>query len=156
MTDDDLLALCAWSEAAGEPFEGKVAVLRVVRNRMALHYQSDGTVAGTVLHPAAFSGFSYDMVDGVYTKVAHTPEEVAARAENMRIHAMAQPVWADCQKAVEDSVPDSGFVGGPQFEKLTPATVLYCNPAISSPPWATPDNFVCQIFHHSFYEDGNA
>jgi spore germination cell wall hydrolase CwlJ-like protein len=151
MTDDDLMALCAWSEAANQPYEGKVAVLRVVRYRMALHYQSDGTVIGTVEHPAAFSGFSYDMVDGVYTKVAFTAAQIAARAENMRIRAMTQSIWDDCQRAVIDSEPDSGFVGGPEFQKLTPETVLYCNRHISSPPWATDDKLVAVIFDHTFY-----
>lgn len=153
MTDDDLMALCAWSEAAGEPFEGKVAVLCVVRNRMARRYQSDGTVVGTVLHPNAFSGFSFDMVDGKYTRVAHTPEEIAARAENMRIRAMAQPIWPDCLKAVEDSADGSGFVGSEEFQKLTPDTLLYVNAGLASPAWATPAKFVCQIARHSFYSD---
>lgn len=47
-------------EAEGEPYEGKVAVARVIRERMRLRYYSDGTVAGTILKPFQFSGWNTD------------------------------------------------------------------------------------------------
>ena len=47
--------------------------------------------------------------------------------------------------------PGSGFVGGPQFEKIDARTLLYCNTAISHPAWATPAAEVCIIGHHTFF-----
>lgn len=153
MTDADLLALCIWSEAANQPYDGMCAVGRVVRNRMALHYQSDGTMQGTVLHRAAFSGFSYAMVNGKYVKVAFTPEDMQQRAETMLAKATQQHVWPQCQDAAIDSDPAVGYVGGTEYEKLTPKTVLYANLAISQPNWATLENEVCQIGAHTFFVD---
>lgn len=45
-------------EAEGESYEGKVAVARVIRERMRQEHFSDGTVAGTVLKPYQFSGWN--------------------------------------------------------------------------------------------------
>lgn len=153
MDDDTLAAVCIWDEAAGEQYEGKVAVGRVIRNRMALHYESDGTVAGTVLAPGQFSGFWYSMLAGKYTRDAWTAEQAAAKAATMLAEAQRQPIFTQCQKAWADSKDGSGFVGGPQFEKLTPATVLYLNPSILThlPPWANSAAEVAVIYHHTFY-----
>jgi spore germination cell wall hydrolase CwlJ-like protein len=49
-----LLAVAVLDEARGEIPEGRAAVAQVILNRMRLRYQSDGTIAGTVLHPEAF------------------------------------------------------------------------------------------------------
>ena len=153
MTDDDLAALCVWEEAQGEPYEGKVAVGRVIRNRMAAHYASDGTVSGTVLHKWAFSGFWAHMDHGAYRQFAFDQDQATAGAETELAIAKASPTWADCQKAWIDSAPGSGFMGGPQFRKLTPDTVLYVNPLVAHPAWATADRFVCAVYRHSFYRD---
>jgi spore germination cell wall hydrolase CwlJ-like protein len=153
MTDDELAALCIWEEAQGEPYEGKVAVGRVIRNRTAAHYASDGTVAGTVLHKWAFSGFWSHMDHGVYKQFAFDQAQAMAGAESELLIAKASEPWPDCQKAWSDAAAASGFAGGPQFQKLTPDTVLYCNPQISHPAWATPERFVCTVYRHSFYRD---
>jgi spore germination cell wall hydrolase CwlJ-like protein len=153
MTDEDLFATCIWSEARGEPYDGKVAVGRVIRNRMARHYQSDGTVQGTILHPLAFSGFWFNFVDGQYERVAHTLTDALALASNMLNLAQKSNTLADCVKSVADSDWSSGYVGGSDFQKLTHDAVLYENPKISSPNWATQSNFVCTIGAHNFYRD---
>lgn len=57
---DTLAAITIWQEARGESYEGKLAVAQVIRNRMKRKYTSDGTVAGTVLHPYQFSGWNTD------------------------------------------------------------------------------------------------
>lgn len=160
MTDDDLLATCIASEAAGEIYAGKVAIGWVVLSRMALRYSSDGTVHGTVLRPDQFSGFWFDMVSGKYTRVVSSANSAGAlaRAENMRIRFAAQSVvWADCHHAVGDARAavagdPLGFVPPPEFRALTSHTVLYDNPRISRPqPWAVPDRLVTTIGHHQFY-----
>lgn len=151
MTDDDLLATCIADEASNQPYEGKVAVGRVIRNRMALKYESDGTVSGTVLKHFQFSGFWFAMIAGHYKQVEFNPAGAVAKAGELYREFSSQPIWADCERAVRDSLP-GGFVGGPQFRKLTPKTVLYYNPRIcAAPAWATPDKLDAVIFQHTFF-----
>lgn len=153
MTDDDLFATCLYAEARGEPHDGKVAVGRVIRNRQALHYQSDGTVPGTILHPCAFSWAWFSFVDGQYERVAHTIEDAQVLADHMLTQAQKSNVWAECVSAVTDSDWASGYVGGPDFQKLTHDTLLYDNLALSSPVWAVSDKLVTVIGRHSFFRD---
>jgi spore germination cell wall hydrolase CwlJ-like protein len=153
MDDATLLALCVWDEAAGEMHEGKVAVAKVVYNRMALHYQSDGTVQGTVLAPNQFSGFWFSMFNGRYVRDCWTLPEALAKAARMLNEASQQAIWPDCQLAAEQA--STGFQGGPEWQKLEaePKTVLYANLAISNPAWAMPENKVATIGHHTFFKD---
>jgi hypothetical protein len=152
MTDDELMATCIADEAANQPYEGKVAVGRVIRNRMALHYDSDGTVVGTVLAHFQFSGFWFSMVKGHYSQTVWNMTEAKNRAQALLSEFSTQPIWADCVKAVQDSLPGSGFAGGPEFQKLTDKTVLYFNPKIcAAPAWATPDKLDTTIFQHTFF-----
>ena len=55
--EDKLAILTIAQEALAEPFEGKLAVAEVIRNRMKQRYMSDGTVEGTVLRAWQFSGW---------------------------------------------------------------------------------------------------
>jgi spore germination cell wall hydrolase CwlJ-like protein len=48
---------CVIGEAGGEGPVGMRAVAEVIRNRARTHYQSDGTIAGTVFKPWQFSCF---------------------------------------------------------------------------------------------------
>lgn len=45
-------------EAALEPFQGKVMVAEVIRDRAESGFNSDGTIVGTVLKPFQFSGWN--------------------------------------------------------------------------------------------------
>jgi hypothetical protein len=154
MTDQDLLALCVWTEARGEPLEGKVAVARVVWNRMAEHYESNGTVPGTVLKYDQFSAFYFTMVGHTYTRIHSTP--AGAMQEALRLLPVAQEsaVWEDCLAAVESGKRGSSFAWGPAGRLLDaePRTLLYCNRDVSDPVWATEEAHVCDIYHHSFYK----
>lgn len=153
MTDEDLYALCIWTEARGEMYEGKVAVARVIANRMALNYTSDGTVTGTVLAPNQFSAFWFSMVNGAYTRIASTREEADAVAEKLLTEALADHTWASCEQAVIDGQIGSTFAWGPQGLKLNaqPRALLYDNMAISHPYWASPQTEICTIGHHTFF-----
>jgi spore germination cell wall hydrolase CwlJ-like protein len=155
IADDDLLALCVWDEAAGEPFEGKAAVARVVLNRIDALFLSDGTVAGTVLHPLAFSGFWFDMRGGKYVRVAWTLEDAMARAETMLADAKDEPIWQKCALAVQAAKAGSTFAGGAQWQALLaqPRTLNYANLALCSPSWARPECKVAEIGHHTFFKD---
>ena len=63
--DADLLALCVWTEAQGEPADGMAAVAQVVLHRMHLRYASDGAIPGTTLQ-GRVSAFGFDFVHGAY------------------------------------------------------------------------------------------
>ncbi len=154
MDDATLAALCIATEAAGEPYEGKVAIGLVIRKRMAALFFSDGTIAGTILRKLQFSAFWSDYVGGKYQVVCNTAADAEARAQVLLARYQLQPgVMRQCAAAWADSAPDGTFSGGPQFQKLKaePRALLYCNPVISSPDWATPDKLVAEIFHHSFF-----
>jgi len=148
MDDATLLALCVWSEAAGESVAGKRAVAQVVLNRMASHYMSDGTVAGTVLYPNQFSGFYFDMINGRYTRVCWSRDDAEHRAETMLLRAQHQAIWDVCldvaEEALGGTMPDQPELHG---------AVLYLNPAIipKLPAWASPAKQLCAVGQHTFY-----
>jgi spore germination cell wall hydrolase CwlJ-like protein len=149
MDDQTLLALCLWSEASGEPLEGKQAAAQVVLNRMRLHYMSDGTVPGTVLYPNQFSGFYFDFRDGKYTRVCWSRDDAEHHAEAMLLRAQHQAVWDVCLDVAIDAL-DGDMPLRPELERA----VLYLNPAILPrlPAWASPAKQLCAIGRHTFYE----
>lgn len=159
LTAAELATTCIADEAAGQPYEGKVAVGCVILDRQALRYASDGTPEGTILHKWAFSGFWAQMDHGAYTQTAF--DLAGAEAEAARLYAefSRQAIWADCARAWLDALAwEAGrplsFAPGPAFGRLTRKTVLYFNPRIcAAPAWATPANFVARIFQHDFYTD---
>ena len=126
--DDAWAVLTLWGEVRGEPMAGKVAVARVIRNRMARHYFSDGTVTGTVLYPYQFE--MWDSKD-------HNRRGAAV------IDAKALDV-EECREAWDRSATDDGGIG---------AAVLYYNPgAVSAiPSWAIASKQVAIVGAHVFF-----
>ena len=153
MTDFDELCLCCFEEAAGEPDDGVAAVAQVVLNRTRLQYASDGTISGTIERHAQFSWTEYAMQGSVYARVARTPEDEAARVQQLLGTAQAEPnTWARMKWIV--AAVRAGTYQGADFAKVTTDTVLYLNPHISAQqPWQIEANFVCTIGHHDFYRD---
>ena len=152
-SDAAWLTLCVYEEARNQPQDGKAAVAKVVLNRTRRKppFFSDGTIKGTILHPSQFSWVEYDMVDGHYTKVAHTPEQVEARVGKLYTEATSHHlVWSACADPAA-SVVAGTYVGGPAYDELGDDALLYCNLAVSQPPWATPEKLICRIGAHSFY-----
>ena len=125
---DALAIITIWQEAQGEPYEGKVAVGEVIRERMQRNYNGDGTVAGTVAAPAQFSGWD--------------DRKFLIRALKLND---GDPVVQECIRAWNQS-RDTNY---------THNAVLYCNLATvpHRPSWARDDKQVCQIGHHTFYRD---
>jgi spore germination cell wall hydrolase CwlJ-like protein len=151
-SDQNLLALNAYQEANLEIDDGVAAVCRVVMNRVALHYQSDGTIQGAILHPLAFSWTQFEMVEGHYTQVAHTTEQVEARVASLLASSQAYAThWARCL-AISGRVAAKTYRGD-LYDRLTDQVVLYTNLALARPAWATPDKLVATIGHHSFYHN---
>lgn len=155
MTDAELLATCIYSEAGGQSDEGKAAVAQVVYNRMKRHYQSDGTLIGTVLHPGAFSAFMFDFVNGVYTRVVATQpidtlqDRMLARAQTMEAHYARQAVWPECLTLADGVVSGKPIMLNPSLKDA----VLYVNLDISHPVWANKARFLAKVGAHSFFAD---
>lgn len=155
MDDAELLTLCVFKEAAGEPQDGKAAVARVVLNRTNRKppYASDGTIAGTILRHAQFSWTSFDYVAGHYQEVAFTPAEVEARVERLLNEALTyKSTWAACDDTAKDVLAGT-YTGGDEYEKLGDEAVLYLNPSIVKPlpKWADPAKLLAVIGGHHFF-----
>ena len=156
--DTDLALTCIADEAANQPHEGRVAVAVVILNRLRLPYASDGTMAGTVLHKWAFSGFWAGMVHGVYKTLEFDLAGAETRAEELQQQFSAErALWADCAQSLQDAYAwragqPMSFLPGPAFRCLTTRTVLYYNPKLCPQPiWATPENQDAVIFDHTFF-----
>jgi spore germination cell wall hydrolase CwlJ-like protein len=124
---DALGILTIWQEARGEPYEGKVAVGEVIRNRMARCYSSDGTVAGTIGKPYQFSG--WNTLDPNFLPSLKIDD--------------TDPVVAECIRAWYESRTTTHAKGA----------VLYCNMNLAHPFWARDDKKVATIGSHSFFMD---
>lgn len=147
----DLLALNIVMEAGLEPEDGKAAIARVVKNRMALKFESDGTISGTVLKRDQFSWAWFEFVHGRYTRVCHTDGEAQARAE-MLLAKQPLPALVHCRDIGQRVFAETYH--GPDYDRLTDAVVNYLNPAILSehlPAWASADKLVCVIGRHQFF-----
>lgn len=125
VSDDNLAVMNIWAEARGEPFDGKVAVGEVMRNRMRLKYASNGTLADTIFRRLQFSGFNHD------------------NPWRFQIFALdnADAIVRDCFKAWTLS-EHTNYTGG---------AVLYCNESLVHPIWATDEDRVARVGAHSFF-----
>lgn len=155
MDDSDLLTLCVFKEAAGEPQDGKAAVARVVLNRTNRKppYASDGTIRGTILHHSQFSWVNWDFVNGQYQEVAFSPDVVEARVERLfKESQIYRTTWAACDDIAKDVLAGT-YSGGPEYEKLGDDAVLYLNPKIVAklPAWADPAKLLAVIGAHHFF-----
>jgi spore germination cell wall hydrolase CwlJ-like protein len=130
ITDDAIAVITIWTEAQGEPFEGKVGVGEVIRERMRRKYSSDGTVAGTIARRYQFSAWNDDQQDNA----------LLIRALKLD---WGDPGVSECQIAWEKSAATHYTLGA----------VLYCNLDVAKPAWAKSENLIIKIGHHSFFQD---
>lgn len=130
ISEEALAVVTIMQEAAGESYQGKLAVAEVIRNRMQKKYASDGTVSGTVLRPKQFSGWN-------------TADP--GRIRNIRIDS-EDKVVKECIAAWYEAQSGSN---------ITRDAVLYYNPTIITEPpdWALPDSAtqVAVIGQHHFF-----
>jgi spore germination cell wall hydrolase CwlJ-like protein len=156
MTEDDLLALNVYKEAAGEIEEGRAAIARVVLNRAKRHYASDGTIPGVIFHPNAFSWlwFAFTGSPPAYHRVNSTRAQAEATAAR-ELAAVHPAAFADCRQIA--MAVKAGTYAAPLYAGLTDDVVLYYNPdpriTPHTPAWAPPEAFVCAIGHHRFFKD---
>lgn len=124
--DDMWAQLTLWAEARGEPYEGMVAVARVIRNRARQGWAHD--YVGVVLQPYQFSCWN-----------TQDPNRLSAARVDV-----ADPNFVRCRQAwIESEAHDAGIGDA----------VMYYNPAGVShtPAWATEDKYVTTVGHHAFY-----
>ena len=126
LVSDDYWAIATiWMESSGEPYEGKVAVGEVIRNRTATKFFSNGSVPDTVLRPSQFSCWN-----------ATSPRRgLAAMLDG------SDPVVMDCGKAWVESAES----------ELTNGANSYFNPTWVHPDWANGKPTV-QIGNHLFFK----
>jgi len=150
MEPAQLLALCVLLEAGGESDEGKAAVCRVILNREKLHYESDGTVVGTVLRYDQFSWAWFAFVNGKYTRISDTPEQAMSIAE-YKLKTAPKAALDHCEMICAQVEADTFH--GPLYDKITDDVVLYVAPKLEKqmPVWATPDKLVCVIGNQNYY-----
>lgn len=132
ITDSAIGYVAVWTEAEGEPFEGKLAVAEVMQRRAKCKYMSDGTIAGTLALRYQFSALNDD------------------RINNQRLIAALKIDSADPN--VMDCIRAWNAVSLPGYVEIVPSAVLYCNLQICHPAWATGNNFIKTIGNHSFYK----
>lgn len=121
---EDLAALTIYLEARGESFAGKMAVAAVIRNRMAMKYQSDGTIKGTVLKRKQFQPWNRQQ-----------PLQVLANFNKRRM-GDSLLAW----RLVQDG------------RNVVDGAVLFYNPRIArTPRWAKVGQKVATIGEHEFY-----
>jgi len=138
--DDILATLTIYAEVANQSFECKQAVAEVIIRRMRRHYNSDGTVAGTVARRFQFSTLNDDPVDN---------------AQLIRILQLRDddPGVADCHLAWETKADPNAQID-PARPELVPNAVMFCRSDTDPlPPWATPDKEVRAIGDITFYRN---
>ena len=127
-SEEALATTTIYLEARGESTEGKIAVGRIIRNRMAEKFFSDGTVAGTVLRPWQFSAWDSD-----------TPGRAAAANLDD-----TDPLVAACLDAWRLSALDDAGIKD--------ALLYYAPLAVKrAPNWAIERLFMIAIGRHRFY-----
>jgi spore germination cell wall hydrolase CwlJ-like protein len=152
MTDLELNILCVIQEAGNQPPEGQGGVSLVIDNRTRLHYNSNGTVIGTIEGHDQFSWVTHAFANGHYETVAKDGAQTAARVATLLAQAKAHtPSW-NIAAAIVAQV-DAGTFHGPLYDRLTKLTVLYDNLALAQPDWARTAREIVKIGAHSFYED---
>ena len=125
---DHLGVAVVYGESRGEPFEGKVAVGEVVRNRTKAKYFSNGDIASTVFWPKQFSSMNDDN---------HWRWMLFVLDDN-------DPVVRECFKAWTMSAKST----------LAAHALLFCNLSLCHPNWAKDEDRVAVFGHHTFYLPG--
>lgn len=129
---NSLAIITIWTEAQGEPYEGKLGVGEVIRNRMLRNYSSDGTVAGTVARRYQFSAWNDDAGNNALLIKALKIDD-------------SDPTVIECIRAWHESARTN----------LVKGAVLYCNLSVLSvrPNWAVEEKKTITIGGHTFFSD---
>ena len=174
-SDADWLAICLYTEAAGESDDGKAAVAQVIKNRMANNFRENflnpawrGQIKQHVLAYAAFSYFwsangrTRDIrAPAEGSKGARSQIEVASgawwrRAEQRGLARMSQvkntPVYNRC-KEIAQQVLAGTYRGGNDFNTLRSnrGCNWYVNLKHARPGWLNNLRRLVAVGNHTFY-----
>ncbi len=126
--DEPLAAVAIDSEAEGEPYQAKVGVAEVIRNRMQQKFFSDGTLAGTLWKKYQFSAFSLLPDARNLVRAFQIDDQIPAVMDCIRAWAAAQGGSDNVQGAL-----------------------LFYSANIPPPAWAIDANFIVQFGTIRFY-----
>lgn len=136
-----LLVINLWRESRGEPFEGKLAVANVIRNRVNSSKFKQWGLGwdGVILHPFQFSSFNKPQKDkdGAWS---FDPNAFI-------IPKLDDPSMADCIKAAEL------VFTGKAIDNTQGATYYYAL-SIDPPEWAKDYVHTVTIGNHKFFREG--
>lgn len=137
LSPDFLAVITILQEASGEQNLGKLAVAEVIRNRTLLKHGSDGmifsdgTVPGTVLWPAQFSGWNSTGLNGLYR----------IRTASVKLD---DPEVLECIRAWKSAINVK--------TNIVLGATHYFNPDIVIPPWKGSFKFLVKVGRHEFYK----
>ena len=126
-----ILARIIFAEAAGEPYEGKVAVGCVVRNRVKSK-RWPNTYREVILQPEQFSGVGSELWNKFINEHRLNFEEKRAKKECLEI----------AEKIISGEQPD-----------ITHGANHYYNPKLASPSWAKKMKITRIIGNHIFLKE---
>ncbi len=168
-TDDDLtwMAICVYTEAAGEPDDGKAAVAQVIMSRYASNFRENAlnpSWSGIKKYVLAYAAFSYFWSSNGKTrdiiKSGSGDTSYWSKAEKRGIDKYNQVKSTDSFtkiKSICEQVIGGKYAGGSGFKLLAAnKSYWYANlSAIPSPGWKTEvanfPNGLTKIGHHTFY-----
>lgn len=132
----ELLTLCIWGEARGEPVLGKIAVGCVVRNRvMDKKLRWSKSVREVILQPKQFSCFNEG--DPNLDKIVKMAEMGSNRLSDPNVK---ESMWA-AHGIMYDWLQD-----------VTKGANHYFAVSIDPPDWADPKQETVVIGHHKFFK----
>ena len=158
-SDLDWLACCMIDEAANQGNDGLAAVAQVIKNRIATHTNSDGTIKGTVLAKDQFSGFYHATVNGKYQRVCSDIACATQRGLQKMATYEKSSGWTNARN-IGSQVMGGTYNGSASFQaiKANKRCVNYLNIDATKklnfsglPGWAQASNHVATINAHDFY-----
>lgn len=130
MTDEETVARTVWGEARGEPFNGKIAIAWVIRNRAAKGGWWGDTYQTVCLKPWQFSCWN-----------ANDPNREKLLAVT------------DADAMYRDSLEAARLVIAGKVDDPTGGATHYFNPdAVKAPKWAFSATETARIGHHLFFK----
>jgi spore germination cell wall hydrolase CwlJ-like protein len=130
LKDNELMALCIFGEARGEPYAGKCAVGHVILNRVKRKSWYGKTIKGVILKPYQFSCFL--KADPNYLKLV----ELASSPDKIDDECL------DIATGVIDGIIDNPVDGATHYHTVN-----------IRPAWKDAMEYVTTIGHHLFYKE---
>lgn len=137
MTDEETVARTVWGEARGEPFNGKIAIAWVIRNRVELDLHGDEKP---------------DWWGEGYEAVCLKPWQFSCWNANDPNREKLLAV-TDADAMYRDSLDAARLVIAGKVDDPTGGATHYFNPdAVKAPQWAFSGTETARIGHHLFFK----